>query len=145
MDIRDNPIYCESIDDALRRGEKVETQAVSEVEGYMLSTDSKIDGTLHPALNTISARIMLDTSLHRWVEIEPEKDLNLENFYKDVKIEEQSFCRAMKEYQRTLGPNDKTTVNLKETHTMAEVWSIIDFAEQEYRVEDTKGFWGQAA
>ncbi|MCJ1385116.1 hypothetical protein MMC17_008235 [Xylographa soralifera] len=142
MDLRNHPVSHDSIDYTLTYGERVKAHAVSIVEGYMLSTDSKMDGTLHPALNTTDRRVMLDTSLQRWVEVEPEENLDLESFYKDVKIEERSFCRAVEEYQKTLGPNDKIVINLKETHTMEEVWSILELAEQKYRVEDTKGIWG---
>ncbi|MCJ1395787.1 hypothetical protein MMC18_008673 [Xylographa bjoerkii] len=142
MELGNCPTNHHSIDYALRHGERAKGQAVSMVDNYMLSADIKLDGTLHPALDTTNPRIKLDTTLHQWIGKELEEDLDLEKFYKDVKIEEQSFRRAIEEYQKSLGPNQKSTINFKETHTMAQVWDVFDSAEQKYRVEDTQGFWG---
>lgn len=65
-----------------------------------------------------------------------------EKYYKDVSAEEQRFLEAMEEYERTADPKYKTRINLKETHTIEQVWAVVDSAVAKYNVEDVSGFWG---
>ena len=50
---------------------------------------------------------------------------------------------AVEEYQKTLSPNGKVSIDFTETHTMAQVWEIVDAAEQKQQSKNSKGFWGR--
>lgn len=49
----------------------------------------------------------------------------------------------MEEYEKSAEPKYKTNINPKDTHTMKDVWAIVDAAVEKYKVEDVKGFWGK--
>ncbi|MCJ1401380.1 hypothetical protein MMC11_004592 [Xylographa trunciseda] len=142
MDLRGTQPCHQSVDCLLKQSEKAKDQALGIVDTYMLSVDNKLDGTLHPALDVTNTKLILNTKLHRWMEKEPEDDLDLEEFYKDVKLEEQSFRKAVEEYQTISPANIKIVIDFEKTHTMTEVWQIIDAAEQKYKLEDNS-FWGR--
>ena len=71
------PADEESISYVLRQGEEAKHRARDMVDRYMLSTDSKMDGTLHPGLDTTNPQIRLDTKSHQWIEEELKEDLDL--------------------------------------------------------------------
>jgi len=98
-----------------------------------------MDGSIHPGPDTAVQCMTLDGTSYRWVDNEPEEeDIDLEKYYKNVQEEEQRFIRAMETYQKEADPKSKRKTNLKRTHTMEQVWKMMDAAADEYKLQDKK-------
>lgn len=70
------PTYEEAISDPLKQPRRTKEHAKTLVDTYMLSKDSKLDGSVHPGLDTSYQGIKLDTQTHQWVDDLPE-DMDL--------------------------------------------------------------------
>ncbi len=47
----------------------------------------------------------------------------------------------MEEYEKTAKPKYKMMINIHETHTMAQVWEIVNEEVQKHNDENKKGIW----
>ncbi|KAL3471640.1 hypothetical protein BJX99DRAFT_266539 [Aspergillus californicus] len=58
--------------------------------------------------------------------------------------EEQRFLQALRDYERNARPIYKTGLDVDVTHTMAQVWSMLDSAVARYEQrEENPGVWGR--
>lgn len=58
----------------LEESKVAKTHVRNAVEKYVLDTDNKLDGSMHPALNITSPLIKLDSESHKWVEKELDEE-----------------------------------------------------------------------
>lgn len=61
----------------------------------------------------------------------------------DIAAEEQRFLGAMREYEGTAKDKYKTGIKPEDSHTMADVWVIIDDAVARYQAQGKEGIWGR--
>ena len=52
---------------------------------------------------------------------------------------EERFRQAIEKYEE----QTNTGVDLREPHTMSELWEILDRAVDKYNIQDVQGFWGR--
>lgn len=72
------PSYEEALSAPLKEPEATKAFARGIVEKYVLDTESKMDGSMHPALDATCPHIKLDSESHKWVDNEPdEENINL--------------------------------------------------------------------
>ncbi len=68
--------YEEAISDSLKQLRRTKKHAKTLVDTYMLSKNSKLDGSVHSGLDTSYQGIKLDTQTHQWVD-DLSEDMNL--------------------------------------------------------------------
>lgn len=61
----------------------------------------------------------------------------------EVQTQEDRFKNAMKEYEKSVKEKYKTGVDVDDTHSVEQLWQIIDKAIDDYTSKDKDGVWGK--
>ncbi|KAK3319665.1 hypothetical protein B0T19DRAFT_432841 [Cercophora scortea] len=125
--------------DAMLREGVVVKQGVAELTStFATIPDSPLDGSPHQALQppralgvaTASTQAGAKPVQHCAVEVQVEE-------------EEDKFKAAIREYEGAAEPKYKTGVNPDDTHSIEQLWKIIDDEIETYQSKDKKGAWGK--
>ncbi|KAK0621936.1 hypothetical protein B0T17DRAFT_655880 [Bombardia bombarda] len=98
------------------------------VNTYVTSPGSPLDGSLHPSLQPFPGS---------------ETTVAVVKTDDEVKVEEDAFIQAMKEYESTANEKYRTGVNPDSKHTRRELETAVAEAIKKYELSDSNGIWGK--